>query len=96
MGIPAFRSHYADQSITKRDIFHYIYAVLHHPSTALRYAANLRRELPRIPFVGTNPNACHPEVPSFGAEGSLQSVGGNGAPPQLHRSFGPSKTRASG
>jgi Type ISP C-terminal specificity domain len=32
------------------DIFHYIYAVLHHPEYRERYAANLRRELPRIPF----------------------------------------------
>jgi predicted helicase len=45
-----FRSHYHDPSITKWDIFHYIYAVLHHPEYRTRYAANLRRELPRIPF----------------------------------------------
>jgi predicted helicase len=45
-----FRSHYHDPSITKWDIFHYIYAVLHHPEYRERYAANLRRELPRIPF----------------------------------------------
>ena len=38
-------------SITKWDIFHYVYAVLHHPEYRERYAANLRRELPRIPFV---------------------------------------------
>ena len=47
-----FRSHYRDPSITKWDIFHYVYAVLHHPEYRQRYAANLRRELPRIPFVG--------------------------------------------
>ena len=34
-------------------IFHYVYAVLHHPEYRERYAANLKRELPRIPFVGT-------------------------------------------
>ena len=45
-----FRTHYHDPSITKWDIFHYIYAVLHHPEYRERYAANLRRELPRIPF----------------------------------------------
>ena len=45
-----FRSHYHDTSITKWDIFHYIYAVLHHPEYRERYAANLRRELPRIPL----------------------------------------------
>jgi hypothetical protein len=47
-----FRSHYADPSITKWDIFHYVYAVIHHPEYRHRYAANLRRELPRIPFIG--------------------------------------------
>ena len=45
-----FRSHYAIKSITKWEIFHYVYAVLHHPLYRERYAANLKRELPRIPF----------------------------------------------
>jgi predicted helicase len=36
--------------ITKWDIFHYVYALLHHPTYRETYAANLRRELPRIPF----------------------------------------------
>src|SRR5438105_2081555 len=31
---------------------HYTYAVLHHPEYRQRDAANLRRELPRIPFAG--------------------------------------------
>ena len=44
-----FRSHYKDKSITKWDIFYYTYAVLHHPEYRTRYAANLKRELPRIP-----------------------------------------------
>ena len=47
-----FRTHYSDPNITKWDIFHYVYAVLHHPEYRERYAANLKRELPRIPFVG--------------------------------------------
>jgi len=45
-----FRSHYEDKSITKWDIFYYTYAVLHHPEYRTRYAANLKRELPRIPY----------------------------------------------
>jgi predicted helicase len=45
-----FRAHYKDKSITKWDIFHYVYAVLHHQLYRERYAANLKRELPRIPF----------------------------------------------
>ncbi|MEJ7624253.1 MAG: type ISP restriction/modification enzyme [Pyrinomonadaceae bacterium] len=36
--------------ITKWDIFYYTYAILHHPDYRERYAANLKRELPRIPF----------------------------------------------
>jgi len=55
-----FRAHYHDPSITKWDIFHYIYAVLHHPEYRERYAANLRRELPRIPFASVT-TACHPD-----------------------------------
>ena len=38
-----FRSHYHAPSISKWDIFHYIYAVLHNPEYRERYAANLRR-----------------------------------------------------
>lgn len=36
--------------ITKQDIFHYIYAVLHHPAYRSKYEINLKREFPRIPF----------------------------------------------
>jgi predicted helicase len=46
-----FRDNYKDKSISKWDIFHYVYGVLHHPVYRERYAANLKRELPRIPFV---------------------------------------------
>lgn len=45
-----YRNYYQDDSITKWDIFHYTYAVLHHPVYRERYAANLKRELPRIPY----------------------------------------------
>jgi predicted helicase len=48
--VTQFRQHYADDTITKEDIFHCIYALLHHPEYRERYAANLKRELPRIPF----------------------------------------------
>jgi predicted helicase len=36
--------------LTKRDIFHYVYAVLHHPAYREKYRLNLKREFPRIPF----------------------------------------------
>ena len=42
-----------DESITKWDIFYYAYGLLHHPAYRERYADNLKRELPRIPFVPT-------------------------------------------
>ena len=45
-----FRSHYRDDSITKWDIFYYVYGLLHHPGYRERYQANLKRDLPRIPF----------------------------------------------
>ena len=45
-----FREHYQDDSITKWDIFHYVYGLLHHPDYRERYQANLKRELPRLPF----------------------------------------------
>jgi predicted helicase len=46
-----FRSHYSDDSISKRDIFYYVYAVLHHPVYRERYAGDLKRQLPRIPYL---------------------------------------------
>ena len=39
-----------NQPITKLDIFHYVYAVLHHPAYRAKYEINLKREFPRIPF----------------------------------------------
>ena len=46
-----FREHYRDEQITKWDIFHYTYALLHHPTYRDRYQVNLKRDLPHIPFV---------------------------------------------
>ena len=54
-----FQQHYGDEKITKWDIFHYVYAVLHHPEYRARYVANLRRELPRIPFIGEEAKTFH-------------------------------------
>jgi len=45
-----FHNHYQDTSITKWAIFHYVYGLLHHPSYREKYAANLKRELPRLPM----------------------------------------------
>ena len=45
-----FRAQYSDTSISKWDIFYYVYGVLHHPGYREKFADNLKRELPRIPF----------------------------------------------
>ena len=37
-------------TITKEAIFHYVYGVLHNPAYREKYALNLKREFPRIPF----------------------------------------------
>jgi predicted helicase len=39
-----------NQTITKESIFHYVYGVLHDPIYREKYALNLKREFPRIPF----------------------------------------------
>ncbi|MBV9084196.1 MAG: Eco57I restriction-modification methylase domain-containing protein [Acidobacteriaceae bacterium] len=48
--VDRFMLQYTDASITKTDVFQYIYGVLHHPGYRSHYAENLKRELPRIPF----------------------------------------------
>ena len=45
-----FRTHYRDEAIAKWDIFHYVYGLLYHPDYRERYQANLKRELPRLPY----------------------------------------------
>jgi len=51
-----FTTHYQSDivhrtsAIQKEDIFHYVYAVLHHPAYRSKYALNLKREFPRIPL----------------------------------------------
>ncbi len=47
-----YRIRYSDPSITKDDIFHFVYGVLHSPEYRERFAADLKRTLPRIPQVG--------------------------------------------
>jgi len=49
-GLRQFVKQYNDDTISKQDIFHYIYAVLHNPAYRKKYELNLKREFPRIPF----------------------------------------------
>ncbi len=54
-GLAHFQSSYPAKgegsSITKEDLFYYIYGLLHSPDYRSRYADNLGKELPRIPAV---------------------------------------------
>ena len=46
----AFRVRYNDNTITKDEIFYYVYGVLHAPIYRARFANDLAKELPRIPL----------------------------------------------
>ena len=46
----AFRNHYHDDTITKDDIFDYVYGILHAPSYRDEFANDLSKMIPRIPF----------------------------------------------
>ena len=45
-----FRTHYRDNAITKDAIFDYAYGILHAPGYRERFANDLAKVLPRIPF----------------------------------------------
>jgi len=49
-GLTQFQTYYQDKTITKENIFHYVYAVLHNPAYRQKYEQNLKRDFPRIPF----------------------------------------------
>lgn len=49
--LEAFRRQYDDEAITKEDIFWYVYGVLHSPEYKARFASDLKKMIPRIPFV---------------------------------------------
>ena len=45
-----FQTHYGDATITKDGIFEYVYGILHAPDYRRRFANDLAKELPRVPF----------------------------------------------
>jgi predicted helicase len=45
-----FRKQHTDKKISKWEMLHYVYGILHHSAYRARYAENLKRELPRIPL----------------------------------------------
>lgn len=52
-GLAHFQAAYPNETITKEDLFYYIYGLLHSPEYREKYADNLSKELPRIPCVKT-------------------------------------------
>lgn len=50
-GLAHFQSAYPDESLSKEDLFYYVYGILHSPDYRERFADNLSKELPRIPAV---------------------------------------------
>ncbi|MCY4393523.1 MAG: type III restriction endonuclease subunit R [Rhodospirillaceae bacterium] len=50
-GLQHFRSAYPSESVSREDIFHYVYALLHSEDYRSRFQANLAKEVPRIPCV---------------------------------------------
>ena len=49
-GLQQFRQRYPALHITKDDVWHYIYGLLHTPDYREKYRADLSKDLPRIPF----------------------------------------------
>ncbi|MFM7794296.1 MAG: type ISP restriction/modification enzyme, partial [Microcystis panniformis] len=45
-----FQNTYTDRTLTKEDIFYYVYGILHSPEYKTRFAADLKKMLPRIPY----------------------------------------------
>jgi predicted helicase len=45
-----FRERYGDRTISDRDVFYYVYGLLHHQAYRETFREDLKRELPRIPF----------------------------------------------
>ncbi|WP_273721965.1 type ISP restriction/modification enzyme, partial [Bartonella sp. ML71XJBT] len=50
-GLAYFKMAYPNETITKDDLFYYVYGLLHSEDYRSRYADNLCKELPRIPCV---------------------------------------------
>jgi predicted helicase len=52
-GLAHFQSAYPGEAITKKDLFYYVYGLLHSEDYRTRFADNLSKQLPRIPRVKT-------------------------------------------
>lgn len=70
-----FQEKYGD-AVSKWDVFHYVYALLHLPTYRARYAENLRRDLPHLPLL----DADFPAFSRIGRELGELHVGFETAP----------------
>jgi len=48
--LDTYRKIYGEPTITKEDLFYYAYGILHSPEYRERFEADLKKELPRIPY----------------------------------------------
>jgi predicted helicase len=88
-GLAHFQSFYPTETITKEDLFYYVYGILHSPDYRARYADNLGKELPRIPRVKSAADF-RAFVDAGRRLGDLH-VGYEAVPEHLARIEGPSK-----
>ncbi|BFM50771.1 type ISP restriction/modification enzyme [Marinomonas sp. THO17] len=58
-GLAHFQQAYPNETLSKEDIFYYVYGLLHSQDYRDRYADNLSKELPRIPCVKTAKDFWH-------------------------------------
>lgn len=58
-GLAHFVAAYPGETISKEDLFYYVYGLLHSPDYRERFADNLSKELPRIPCVKGAANFWH-------------------------------------
>ena len=65
-GLARFVAAYPGETITKGDVFHYVYGLLHSEDYRERYADNLTKQLPRIPLTDRAKTRC--EAPYGRAE----------------------------
>jgi predicted helicase len=53
LGLKHFQDAYPGETITKEDLFYFVYGLLHSEDYRAKYADNLSKELPRVPRVKT-------------------------------------------
>lgn len=58
-GLAHFQSAYPGEAISKKDLFYYVYGLLHSEDYRARFADNLTKQLPRIPRVKTAADFWH-------------------------------------